>query len=150
MSKYPHVQQKIKNELREHGLTADATLTYEIIEKLIYIDCVTKEVLRFALVAAGIVRLAIDNDIIDGYQIRKGDLILVAIQNLHQYSKYWNIDPTLFYPERFLDEDKSPPRYAYLPFGGEHRACIGQDFAILEFKTAITRLMQRITIEQPT
>ena len=149
MSKYPNIQQKIKDELKEYGLTSNSTLTYEIIEKLIYVDCVTKEVLRFAPIAAGIVREAIDDDILDGYQIRKGDLILIAIQNLHQHPKYWNIDPKLFHPERFLDEDKSPPRYAYLPFGGGHRACIGQDLAILELKTAITRLMQRVTIEDP-
>ncbi|CAF4184210.1 unnamed protein product, partial [Adineta steineri] len=47
------------------------------------------------------------------------------------------------------NEDKNPPRYAYLPFGGGHRTCIGQDLALLELKTAITRLMQRITIEDP-
>lgn len=149
MSKYPHVQQKIKDELKEHGLTPDATLTYEMIEKLIYIDCVAKEIMRFAPIAAGILREATDNDILDGYEIRKGDLMLIAIQNLHQDSKYWNIDPTKFYPERFLDEDKCPLRYAYLPFGGGHRACMGQDLAMLELKTAITRFMQRVTIEDP-
>lgn len=149
MSKYPNIQQKIKEELRDNGLTSNSILTYEMIEKLIYVDCVTKEVLRFAPIAAGILREAIDDDILDGYPIRKGDFILIAIQNLHQHPKYWNIDPKLFYPERFLHEDKSPPRYAYLPFGGGHRACIGQDLAMLELKTAITRLMQRVTIADP-
>ena len=114
MSKYPNIQQKIKDELREYGLTANSTLTYEIIEKFIYVDCVTKEILRFAPIAAGIIREAIDDDILDGYRIRKGDLILIAIQNLHQHPTYWNIDPKLFYPERFLHEDQSPPRYAFI------------------------------------
>jgi cytochrome P450 len=147
MSKYPNVQQEIKNELKEHGLTSDIPLTTDILDKLIYVECVTKEVLRFAPIAAGIVREAICDDIIDGIEIKKGDVILIAIQNLHKNPKYWNIDPNEFIPERFLNEDESPPRYAYMPFGGGHRTCIGQDLALLELKTAITRLMQRVTIQ---
>ena len=147
MSKYPNVQQKIKDELREHHLTVDIPLTQDILDKLIYVDCVTKEILRFAPIAAGIVREATSDDIIHGIQIKKGDVFLIAIQNVHKNPKYWNIDPNEFIPERFLNEDQSPPRYAYMPFGGGHRTCIGQDLALLELKTAITRLMQRITIE---
>jgi cytochrome P450 len=149
ISKYPNVQQKMKDELKEHGLTSDVSLTNQILDKLIYVDCVMKEVLRFAPIAAGIVRQAIDNDIINGIEIKKGDIILIAIQNLHQNSNYWKINPKLFYPERFLHQDKYPPKYAYLPFGGGHRQCIGQDLAILELKIAITRLMQRVTFEDP-
>jgi cytochrome P450 len=149
MSKYSNIQEKIKNELKEHCLTSNTPLTQDLLEKLIYVDCVTKEILRFAPIAAGIVRQAISDDIIDGIKIKKGDVFLIAIQNLHQNKKYWNIDPNIFYPERFLHEDKYPLRYAYLPFGGGHRTCIGQDLAILELKIAITRLMQRVTIEDP-
>ena len=149
MSKYPNVQQKIKHELKEYCLTSDIQLTQQILEQLIYVDCVLKEVLRFAPIAPGIVRQATSDDIIDGYKINKGDIFLIATHNLHLNSKYWNIDPNEFYPERFLDQDKSPPKYSYMPFGGGHRACIGQDLALLEFKIAIIRFMQRITFEDP-
>ncbi|CAF0956763.1 unnamed protein product [Adineta steineri] len=149
MSKYPNIQCKIKNELKQYGLTSNTSLTQEKLDQLIYVDCVTKEVLRFAPIAAGIVREAISDDIIDGIEINKGDVFLIAIQNLHKNSNYWKIDPEQFIPERFLNEDRNPPRYAYMPFGGGHRTCIGQDLALLELKTAITRLMQRITIEDP-
>jgi cytochrome P450 len=36
-----------------------------------------------------------------------------------------------------------------MPFGGGHRACAGQDLAFFELKIAITRLMQRVTFEDP-
>ena len=147
ISKYPNVQQKIKNELKEFNLMNNSKLNEQILEELIYIDCVTKEILRFAPIAAGIVREAIQDDIIDGYQIKKGDVFLIAIQNLHQNPKYWKIDPNLFYPERWLNEDQIPLKYSYLPFGGGHRQCIGKDLAILELKIAITRLMQRLIIQ---
>ena len=60
------------------------------------------------------------------------------------------IDPSkIFYLKRFLNEDKNPPHCAYLPFGGGHRACAGQDLAFFELKVAIIRLMQRVTFEDP-
>ncbi len=149
MSKYPHVQEKIKNELKEHSLRPHMSLTEHVLEKLIYVECVTKEVLRFAPIAAGIVREAIDDDVMDGIAIQKGDLFWIAIQNLHHNDKYWKIDPKKFDPERFLHEDRSPARYACMPFGGGHRTCIGQDLAFLELKIAIIHLMQRLTFEYP-
>lgn len=149
MSKYPDVQQKIKNELRRHHLDPHALLSRDTLDGLEYTDCVIKEVLRFAPIAAGIVRQATRDDTIDGLQVKKGDTFLIAIQNVHRDPRYWKIDPSRFAPERFLDEDKYPPPYAYMPFGAGHRACIGQDLAFLELKIAITRLMQRISIEDP-
>ena len=147
MSKYPDVQQKIRDELNVHALTPDVPLTEDTLDGLIYIECVTKEVLRFAPIAAGIVRQATRDDILDGIQVKKGDTFLIAIQNVHRDPRYWKIDPSKFVPERFLGEDQYPPPYAYMPFGAGHRACIGQDLAFLELKIAITRLMQRIAIE---
>ncbi|CAF3061389.1 unnamed protein product [Rotaria sp. Silwood2] len=55
------------------------------------------------------------------------------------------IDPNLFYPERFQDEDKDHHPYALIPFGGGDRQCIGQDLARLELKTIASRLMQQVT-----
>ena len=149
MSKHPDVQQKIKDELQSHNLFPNTPLTQERLESLTYVECVTKEVLRFAPITAGLSRQATRDDVIDGIPIRKGDMVLIANHNLHMDPRYWKIDPTKFMPERFLDEDKHPPQYAYMPFGGGHRACAGQDLAFFELKIVITRLMQRVTFEDP-
>jgi cytochrome P450 len=149
MSKYPDVQKKIKDELRENHLSYDTPLTQELLDSLIYVECVLKEVLRYAPIAAGISREATRDDIIDGIPIKKGDIITIATQNLHQDPRYWKVDPTQFIPERFLNEDKNPPQHVFLTFGGGHRACAGQDLAFFELKVAITRLMQRVTFEDP-
>ncbi|CAF0781480.1 unnamed protein product [Rotaria sordida] len=145
--KYPDVQAKIKEELYRHGLTSDAILTPEDLDELVYMECVMKEILRYAPITAGIVRQATRDDVINDIIVKKGDIFLIATQNMHRDPRYWKIDPMKFLPERFLDEDKHPTPYAYMPFGGGHRACIGQDLALFEFKIAITQLMQRITIE---
>ncbi|CAF4366868.1 unnamed protein product, partial [Rotaria magnacalcarata] len=86
---------------------------------------------------------------IDGIEVKKGDKIVLAIQNLHRDPRYWKIDPSKFIPERFLHEDKHPPHCAYMPFGGGHRACAGQELALLELKVLVARLMQRVTFIDP-
>jgi len=149
MSKYPEVQQKIKDELKENNLLCDTPLTQNVLDSLIYVECVTKEVLRFAPISSAIAREATCDDKIDNIPIKKGDIVVLATYNLHIDPRYWKIDPTKFIPERFLNEDKNPPQYAYMPFGGGHRACAGQDLAFFESKIAITRLMQRVTFEDP-
>ncbi|CAF3926684.1 unnamed protein product [Rotaria sp. Silwood1] len=149
ISKYPNIQQKIKSELAEHNLTPDKLLTPDILDSLIYIECVTKEVLRFSPIASVVLRQATCDDTIDGIEVKKGDTILLAIQNLHRDPRYWKVDPLQFVPDRFLHEDKCPPQCAFMPFGEGHRSCAGQDLAFLELKTVITRLMQRVTILDP-
>ena len=149
MSKYPDVQQKIKDELKTNNLFYNTPLTQDRLDSLIYVECVTKEVLRFAPIAGAFTRQATCDDMIDNIPIKKGDIVIIASQNLHLDPRYWKIDPTKFIPERFLSEDKYPPQYAYMPFGGGHRACAGQDLAFFELKIAITRLMQRVTFEDP-
>jgi cytochrome P450 len=149
MSKYPEVQQKIKDELKEQNLTYTTPLTQDLLDSLIHVECVTKEVLRFAPIITAVLRVATCDDTIDDIPIEKGDTVYIAIQNLHQDPRYWKIDPTKFLPERFLNEDKNPPQYAYMPFGGGHRACAGQHLAFFELKVVFTRLMQRVTFEDP-
>ena len=149
MSKHPDIQQKIKDELKEHHLTSDTPLTQDVLDSLVYADCVVKEVLRAAPIGAAVSRQATRDDRIDSIPIKKGQLVIIATQNLHADPRYWKLDPKKFLPERFLDEDKYPPNGAYLPFGGGHRACAGQEFALFELKTIFVRLMQRLTFEDP-
>jgi cytochrome P450 len=47
----------------------------------------------------------------------------------------------------FLHEDKDHHPFAFVPFGGGHRACAGQELAWLELKTIVVRMMQRVTFE---
>ena len=149
MSKNPEIQEKIKNELKQNHLLGQQNLTLEILDSLIYIDCVVREVLRYAPIAGAISREATADCTIDDIPIMKGDTITIAVHNIHLDPRYWNIDPSRFYPERFLNEDKDPRPYSFLQFGGGHRACAGQDLAVFELKVLITRLMQRVTFEDP-
>ncbi|CAF0891465.1 unnamed protein product [Didymodactylos carnosus] len=145
LSKHPYVQDKIKQELRDNKITTDTCLTADLLDRLTYIDCVMKEVLRFAPVVDCQLRTLTQDDEINGLQLKKGDSVLTAFYNAHMDKRCWTLNPQEFLPERFLNADKNHHPCALGIFGGGHRACIGQDLARLELKTIITRLMQFVT-----
>lgn len=145
MSKYPRVQQKIKVELMIDNTSKDLTL--DRIDSLIYLDCVINEVLRFCIPISGTVRLVYEDDCLpkSGIQLSRGTQVFIPFHNLARDSRLWSIDPDIFYPERFLNEDKNHHSYALIPFGGGHRQCVGQDLSQFQLKLIITRLMQFVT-----
>lgn len=146
ISRNPSVQNKIKEELNQFP---KQYLSIEQLDLLIYLDAVIKEVLRYSPLSNGTVRtLTIDDRLPKmSYQLHKGEQITIPFYNLARDQRYWKVDPNIFYPERFLneDQDKNHHPYALIPFGGRHRQCIGQDLAPLELKTIAVRLMQHVT-----
>ncbi|CAF1220699.1 unnamed protein product [Rotaria sordida] len=155
VSKHPQIQQRMKDELREHHLLMTDDLrgkppaTSDNLTSLIYCECVTKEVLRLAPIAGLIIRRATCDTNTDDVKIHRGQTIFIPLQNIHTDTRYWHhADPRQFIPERFLAEDQNHHPLTMIPFGGGHRACIGQELAWLELKTIIVRMMQRnITFE---
>ncbi|CAF3629964.1 unnamed protein product [Rotaria socialis] len=154
-SKNPRVQQRMKDELREHNLmmTDDPnylpSLTPNNLASLTYCEYVTKEVLRLAPTASFTTRIATRDTILDDVKINRGQTIFIALHNINTDARYWHhADPKEFVPERYLAEDQNHHPLAMITFGGGHRACIGQELAWFELKAAIVRLMQRgITFE---
>ncbi|CAF1131795.1 unnamed protein product [Adineta steineri] len=145
MSKHPQVQQNIKTELSNNN--SQGLLSLDRLDSLVYLDCVIKEVFRFCPPINGTVRtLTVDDRLPEtGAQLFRGDQILIPFHSLARDTRYWSIDPELFYPERFLGADKDHHPYALIPFGGGHRQCIGQDLARFELKVIAARLMQYVT-----
>ncbi|CAF4491952.1 unnamed protein product [Rotaria sp. Silwood2] len=154
-SKNPQVQQQMKEELCKHHLlmTDDLTcvppLTPDNLASLTYCECVTKEVLRLAPITAFTTRIATCDTIVDDVKIYRGQTVFIPLHNINTDARYWHhADSQRFVPERFLCEDQNHHLFAMVPFGGGHRACIGQELAWLELKTIIVRMMQRgITFE---
>ncbi|HXK19640.1 MAG TPA: cytochrome P450, partial [Polyangiaceae bacterium] len=65
---------------------------------------------------------------------------------VHRHPAHW-VDPDAFRPERFLDAAKERHPFAFIPFGGGPRSCIGDQVALLEAKVILAMLVQRYRIE---
>ena len=77
-------------------------------------------------------RMALCDTEVDGVPIRRGETILIGLHNITTDKRFWHHDdPLKFVPERFLGADKDHDPFHMIPFGGGHRACIGQDLAWL-------------------
>ena len=145
LSKNPRVQQKIKIELMQNS--NGQYLSVDRLDTLVYLDCFINEVLRFSPTIDGTTRTLIVNDCLpkSGTRLYKGDQVLIPTSALSRDKRHWKIDPDLFYPERFLNEDKNYNPYALLPFGGGHRQCVGQDLARFELKVILAHMLQQVT-----
>lgn len=108
-------------------------LTAEDVPALRYTRAVLDETLRLYPIVANIMRTTIADDVTPtGLPLKAGQTILISPWLMHRHRRYWR-EPDRFVPERFLDDEAATqPRYAYLPFGGGPRICIGASFALLE------------------
>jgi len=92
-------------------------------------------------------RQALEDDAVAGVAIPKGSIALVTVYFLHRHAEFWG-EPERFDPDRFLPP-RGEPRHAmaYLPFGLGGRRCVGEDFALLELRAVLARVLQRHRVE---
>jgi len=106
-----------------------------------YIARVINEVLRLYPPAWIVGREALrDVTFADGHAIAAGTTVFFAPLMLHRRADYFP-EPDKFDPDRWLGE--SPPPFAYVPFGGGARRCIGEEFALAEIRTVLSALLTR-------
>ena len=107
---------------------------------------VVQESMRLYPPAWAMSRMALADDHIGPYRIPKGDTVVVSPYLLHHDPANWP-DPERFDPERFAPgADAGRPAYAYLPFGGGPRLCIGNQFALMEMQIMLALLVQSFAI----
>jgi cytochrome P450 len=88
-------------------------------------------------------RSNINDDELCGYRIKRGSLIFISQYLTHRHPALWD-EPDRFEPERFTPERVARrPKYAYFPFGGGPRLCIGIHFALTEAALVLCALAQR-------
>jgi beta-ring hydroxylase len=97
-----------------------------------------------------LIRRAIEPVKLGGYDIAEGTDFFISVWNLHRNPRLWD-KPEEFIPERFPVDGKAPDEYtedfAYLPFGGGQRKCIGDQFAIFESIVTLAMIMRRFDFE---
>ncbi|MEM9864126.1 MAG: cytochrome P450 [Myxococcota bacterium] len=124
---------------------ADALM--EASKRLVYCEKVLKEAMRLYPPAWMTGRCPVGDQVLDGYHLPDGSLILTSPFIVHRHPEYWD-NPEAFDPERFTPErEKARDRFAYFPFGGGPRICIGNHFAMLEAKLILAALALRFEAE---
>lgn len=103
------------------------------------------EALRLYPPAWLITRTAIQADTLSGVSIPARALIIISPYVIHRHPDYWN-DPEEFKPERFAGESKQH-RFAYIPFGGGPRLCIGNQFAAVEAELILAMVTQKVELK---
>ncbi len=121
--------------------------TFADFPNLIYTNKVIKESLRLYPSAWSISRRALAEDNIDGYHIPARAIVALSPYTLHRHPDFWP-DPERFDPERFAPEQENGRhRYAYIPFGGGARKCIGDQFALMESMIVLPMTLQRFKLQ---
>lgn len=140
-------QPEIVKKIREESAIFDVVPTFEQLTRLTYTRQVVEEGLRLFPPAWAVAREALDNDEIEGYQIKKGTVVFMPMYELHRNPALWK-NPLSFDPEHFSAEQvKNRHKFSYLPFGAGPRICIGQQFALMEMQLVLAALLKRFTIE---
>ncbi|HEX8501377.1 MAG TPA: cytochrome P450 [Pyrinomonadaceae bacterium] len=115
----------------------------EDVPALRYTEMVVAETMRLYPPAWALGRLALEDHEVGGYLIPRGSLVLVSQYVVHRDPRFWP-DPERFDPERWTPEAKAArPQFAYFPFGGGPRRCIGEGFAWTEAVLMLASLARR-------
>ena len=107
-----------------------------------YTEAVFAEALRLYPPAWGIGRRALEDYPVGDFLIPARSVVLMSPYVVHRDPR-WFPDPLVFRPERWLAEDSSRPKFAYFPFGGGARVCIGERFAWMEGTMLLAAIGQR-------
>ncbi|KAH8412328.1 hypothetical protein KR009_001338 [Drosophila setifemur] len=144
LSRHPDAQQKMYQEqcnIMGHDMSGDAT--FQQIAQMKYLDLFIKEAQRVYPSVPFIGRYCEKDYDINGTMVPKGTTINIPIV-LMGYNESVFKDPHHFRPERFEEEKPSP--FEYVPFSAGPRNCIGQKFALLELKTAISKIVRSFEV----
>lgn len=116
--------------------------TMEDLPRLPYTRAVIDEALRLYPPAWATSRMAAGPDDLGGYAVAPKEVVMLAPYAIQRDPRFWEA-PEVFQPERFLAGAGDRPKFAYLPFGGGPRLCIGQNFALTEAALVLAMVAQR-------
>ena len=146
LAQHPRVEAKLHAEL--DTVLAGRQPSLADLPNLPYTLQVVKEAMRLyppAWILNG--RIALEDVQLNGYTVPKGSIIFISPYVMHHLADYFD-EPETFKPERFTPQfEKSLPKYAYMPFGGGARVCIGNAFAMMEAQLVLATIAQRFSLE---
>jgi len=141
LAQNPRVEARLHAEL--DAVLAGRAPSLEDMPNLSYTANVITETLRLYPAAWGTARLALEDHELAGYPVKKGMGVAMAQWVVHRDPRWYDA-PEEFRPERWEGEaSKQLPRFAYFPFGGGPRQCIGNAFALMEAQLVLATVAQK-------
>jgi cytochrome P450 len=142
LSEHPDTWELLRAELAR--VLGGRAPTVEDLPHLVYTDMVIKESMRLYPPAWTIGRMAAEDFSILNYHLPKGQVVLMPQWVMHRNPEIWGPDALAFKPERFDPQHpQEVPQFAYYPFGGGPRMCIGMPFAQMEARLLLATIAQR-------
>jgi cytochrome P450 len=142
---HPEIQTEVYDEV--HGRLGGRSPGFDDLPNLPLTTAVFKESMRLYPPGWGELREAIEPDHICGYDVPAKAMIILCQWVTHRHPDFWE-EPEKFKPERFLPGNaEKHHRFAYFPFGGGPRICIGMQFAMVEGPLVIATILQRFRVE---
>jgi cytochrome P450 len=145
LGKHPKIQEDVYDEI--NAVLRGRSPTAAAIKHLPLTRAVFEESMRLYPPGWGELREAVEPDEIAGYEIPKKAMIILCQWVTHRHPDFWQ-DPETFNPHRFLGAQ--PPgghRFAYFPFGGGARICIGMQMAYMEGVLVLATILQHFRAE---
>lgn len=141
LAQYPDAEARLQAEL-DKVLGGRAPVVEDLVN-LPYTRMVLDETLRLYPPVWFIPRRVVEDDEMGGYIIPKNSMIHFSPYVVHRHPAFWE-EPDTFDPERFAPERAAGRlRFAYCPFGGGPRLCIGNAFALMEAQIVLATVAQR-------
>jgi cytochrome P450 len=141
LSGHPDVEAQLHAELE--GVLGGRLPGFEDLPSLKRTENIITETLRLYPPGWMLGREAIEPVELGGYPIARGTTVFMTAFVIHRDPR-WYDDPDAFQPERWADGlVQRIPRYAYFPFGGGPRICIGNQFALMEATLVLATIAQK-------
>lgn len=136
LAQNPDVRKRFHAEVDQ----LDGPPTLDDIDDLDVTERIVTETLRLFPSVYQLPRQTTTDVAFDGYRVPEGSRMLLGIRWVHRDGRFYE-DPTAFKPERWASGLKAElPDFAYAPFGGGPRLCIGREFALMEAKLALATI----------
>ena len=145
LAKNPDVDAALQREIRE--VLGERIPGAADLPRLKLGEAVVREALRLYPPAYAVGREAVADCSIGGYRVPAKSTIYFSPWSLHRDPR-WFDEPESFRPSRWMDGSTARvPKYAYIPFGGGPRICIGERFAMMEAVLVLVTILRRFRLE---
>ena len=142
LSQHPDKRERVYEEVDD----LDGAPTMDDVREFEYVEGVINEAMRLYPPVYALFREATEDVELLGYDIPAGSMIMLSQWAVHRSPTHWD-DPDQFRPERWQGDNADRHRFAYFPFGGGPRHCIGKNLAQLEAQIILAMVAQEYELD---